>query len=275
MALRQETTRRSRPDDGREAARRIGRRIVPGPVRRAVADGVGRFSVWPPVGFVRFGSLRRATPIAPMWPPRFGRPIDRYYIDRFVEHNAEAISGEVLEVGDLDYTNRFGGPGITGRSILHSPIDAGPGETYATDLADGTGLPSSHFDCVVLPQTLLFIYDVRAAVATLHRILAPGGVLLVTVPGITQIVPEDRDRWGQFWSFTTDSLHRLFDDEFGPENVTIDSHGTVKTAVAFLHGLAVEDLRAKDFATDDPSYPLLLTVRAVKDPHLPAELRSG
>ncbi len=243
---------------------RLAKRVVPDPVRSRLKTTAARFSVWPPVGFVRFGSLRRARPIAPMWPPRYGRPIDRRYIEGFLARQSAAITGDVLEVGDLSYTNRFGGAGVTGRSILHSPIGAGQGVTYIADLADAPELPSGRFDCVILPQTLLFIYDVRAAIETLHRILKPGGVLLATVPGITQYVPDDKEMWGQYWSFTDQSLQRLFGDTFGADNIEIGSNGNVFTTTAFLYGLVVEDLRDRDFAEDDPDYPLILTVRATR-----------
>jgi len=199
-----------------------------------------------------------------MWPPRFGRPIDRHYIDGFLQRESGAIAGEVLEVGDRSYTTRFGGSKVTNSSILHSPIGNSAGATYVADLVDAPEIPTARFDCVVLPQTLLFIYDVRAAVATLHRILRPGGVLLVTVPGLTQSVPDDKEMWGQYWSFTDDSLRRLFGDVFGATNVEIESHGNVLTAAAFLYGLVVEDLRTEDFSPDDPRYPLVLTVKATK-----------
>jgi hypothetical protein len=145
---------------------------------------------------------------------------------------------------------------------LYAPVGAPAGATYVCDLARGEGLPSEGFDLIVLPQTLLFIYDVRAAVTTLHQALRPGARVLATVPGITPIVPDDRDRWGQYWSFTTDSVNRLFGDVFGPENIEVRSHGNVKTAIALLHGLAVDDLRPGDFDRDDPGYPVIITVVA-------------
>lgn len=244
------------------------------PIKQLAKEAIGRASVWPVVGFVRFGSFGRTRAIAPMWPPRYGRPVDRFYIDRFLETELSSAIGEILEVGNLEYTNRFGGPGISGRSTLHSPVGAGPSTTFVCDLADGAGLPSNRFDVIVLPQTLLFIYDVQAAVKTLHRSLRPGGRLLVTVPGISHIVPDDQEMWGQYWSFTPDSVNRLFGDVFGPGNVTVQSYGNVKTSVAFLHGLAVEDLRPRDFELDDPGYPLILTITAVRatiDEERPAE----
>jgi hypothetical protein len=87
-------------------------------------------------------------------------------------------------------------------------------------------------------------------------------VALVTVPGISQSVPNDKEQWGQYWSFTDDSMSRLFGDEFGPGNVEITSRGNVATAVAFLHGLVIDDLRPRHLAVDDPAYPLILTVKA-------------
>jgi hypothetical protein len=60
-------------------------------------------------------------------------------------------------------------------------------------------------------------------------------VALVTVPGITQI---DTGEWAHtwYWSFTSHSMTRLFGEEFGPGNVTVEQHGSVLSAVAFLEG---------------------------------------
>lgn len=248
---------------GASTAGRALRALIPQRARPALRSFVAQCSVWPPVGLVRFGSFRRTTPIAPIWPPRFGDPVDRVYIDRFFEAEAASIRGDVLEVGGLRYTDRFGQQ-ISSRSVLHSPVGAGPEVTFASDLVDAPEIPSSRFDAVLLPQTLLFIYDVHAAVRTLHRILRPDGVVLVTVPGITQTVPDDKELWGQYWSFTDQSLERLFGDVFGPEQVTVEAHGNVKTTVALLHGLAITDLKAIDFDSNDPHFPLILTVKAVR-----------
>ncbi len=244
--------------------RRVAKALLPVRATAGLRRVGRRARVWPPVGLIRFGSFDRLDPVAPIWPPRFGEAIDRVYIDRFLADHARLITGDVLEVGGLGYTDRFGRPTITSRSVLHAPIGAGPNVDFVADLVDAPEIPSSNFDCVVLPQTLLFIYDVAAAVRTLHRILRPGGVCLVTVPGISQTVPDDRDQWGQYWSFTTDSLQRLFGDAFGPDNVTVSSHGNVKTTVGLLHGLAIDDLKPSDFDHDDPHFPLILTVKAVR-----------
>jgi len=107
---------------------------------------------------------------------------------------------------------------------------------------------------------LQFIYDVRAAIFNLYRILKPGGILLATFPGISQISRYDMDRW----RFTTLSAQKLFEEVFSPVNVTVASYGNVLAANAFLHGLAGEELRPQELDHQDPDYELLITVRAIK-----------
>ena len=216
----------------------------------------------PGPGRVRFGDLRRTTPISRHFGFDRGQPIDRYYIERFLTRNAAAIGGRVLEVGDDSYTRRFGADRVSSVDILH--VHAGNSRaTIVGDLADARVLPANAYDCIVLTQTLQLVYDVRAAVRSLHRALAPGGVVLVTTPGISQI---DRGEWKDtwFWSFTAASLRRLFVEVFDEPAVMIEQYGNVFAATAFLQGLAVEEVAAADLDAFDDAYPVIVAVRARK-----------
>lgn len=217
----------------------------------------------PVSGRVAFGDLRRTRPIDPYFGWDRGQPIDRYYIERFLTDRAPDVHGCILEVGDATYTRRFGGGRVTRSEVLHVDPDA-PGATIVADLADADHVPSDLFDCIILTQTLHLIFDVRAAVATLHRILAPGGVLLATVPGISQV---DRGEWAAtwYWSFTGAAARRAFEERFATEEVTVVQHGSVLSAVALLEGLASHELTEAELAVDDPAYPVFVGVRAVKD----------
>jgi SAM-dependent methyltransferase len=240
-------------------AREFGRRILSVTMRRNII----RYTRWPPVGLVRFGSLRRLRPISSDWGTERGKPIDRYYIERFLAHNAGDIHGRVLEIGDNTYTVAFGGDRVTQSDVLHVAEER-PQVTVIGDLTTADHVPSDHFDCIILTQTLQAIYDVRAAIATAHRILKPDGVVLATVPGISKISRYDMDRWGYFWNFTTASACRLFDEAFEPGNVHVEAHGNVLTSIAFLHGLAQSELRPAELEHNDPDFEMLITVRAVK-----------
>ena len=218
----------------------------------------------PPVGRVRLGDLRRLTPISQSFGFDRGLPVDRYYIERFLARNASEIVGRVLEVGDDGYTRKFGGPRVTCSDVLH--VAAGnPRATLVGDVTDPRVLPDNAFNCIIFTQTLQLIYDVRAAVLQLHRALAPGGVVLVTAPGISQI---DRGEWGNtwFWSFTPTAMERLFGDVFGPDAVMVRRYGNAFAATMFLQGLAVEELDTSDLEPIDRAYPVIVSVRARKAP---------
>lgn len=238
--------------------------LLPIPARRWLRQKQQRLTRWPPVGLVRFGSFRRLQPISRVFGFDRGLCIDRYYIEDFLARHADDIRGHVLEIGDDGYTRKFGGERVTRSDVLHV-VEGNPKATIVADLTCCDHIPTDAFDCIVFTQTLQFIYDVRAALRHLHRILKPRGVLLATFPGISQISRYDMDRWGDYWRFTTLSARRLFEEVFPPENVTVEAHGNVLTAVAFLHGLAAQELKQEELDYHDPDYEVLITVRAVKE----------
>ena len=87
--------------------------------------------------------------------------------------------------------------------------EGNPEATIVGDLTDAPQIADDSFDCAIVTQTLQFVYDVRVALTTLHRILAPGGVLLATVPGLTKISPIEDASYGEWWHYTGRSLRRL------------------------------------------------------------------
>ncbi|HET6576828.1 MAG TPA: glycosyltransferase [Gemmatimonadales bacterium] len=247
-----------------DPVRRLARAILSPRVRSWLGARVPGLRAAPTARRVRFGTLRRLTPVSGKfgW-DRGGLPVDRYYIERFLGQYAGDVAGRVLEVRDDAYTRRFGGPAVTRTDILH-PTPDNPKATIVADLTAADHIPGDTFDCIVLTQVLPFIPDVPAAVRTLHRILRPGGVVLATVPGISQIVRYDMDRWGDYWRFTSLSARRIFESEFPLGDVRVEAHGNVLAATAFLQGLSTRDLEPHELDHRDPDYEVLITVRAVK-----------
>jgi SAM-dependent methyltransferase len=191
-----------------------------------------------------------------------GKPIDRWYIERFLAAHAGDVRGRVLEVAERTYTGWYGGARVTTSDVLYAE-EGNPDATIVGDLTTGAGLPRAAFDCFICTQTLQFIYDVRAAVGGTRALLAPGGVLLASLPGISQISREDMRDWGDWWRFTARSVDRLFADVYGRDNVEVERHGNVAVAAAFLYGLAAEELDARDLDASDADFHFLMTVRAV------------
>jgi hypothetical protein len=217
----------------------------------------------PPVGWVRFGSFRRLEPIDRNFGARWGRVIDRYYIEKFLEQHATDIHGRVLEVADDGYTRRFGGQRVSRSDVLH--YSAGnPKATMIADLTHASDIPSEVFDCVILTQTLQFIYDIRAAIGTIHRILKPGGTVLASCHGMSQISSYDMQHWGEYWRLTSMSARKLFTEVFPEECVSVRSYGNVLSAIAFLEGLTAQELRRAELDHKDPAYEVVIAIRAVK-----------
>jgi SAM-dependent methyltransferase len=194
-----------------------------------------------------------------------GKPVDRWYIERFLAEHAADVRGRVLEVAESTYTGWYGGDDVTTSDVLYASAE-NPDATVVGDLTTGEGIAEAAFDCFICTQTLQVIYDVRAAVAGTRRLLAPGGVLLATLPGISQISREDMRDWGDWWRFTARSAERLFGEVYGDENIEVKQHGNVHAAAAFLYGLAAEDVDPGALEVVDPDFHLLMTVRAVRAP---------
>ena len=223
--------------------------------------------LWQPGGRgdeqLSFGSLRRLTPLSSAFGYDRGTPIRRFYIEKFLGEHADDIQGRVLEVGDDQYIQRYGGDRVRQAEVLHV-WEGNPQATIIADLTNADFIPADSFDCLILTQTLQCIWDLDAAIRTVHRIIKPGGVVLASLPGITQVSRHDRERWGDFWRFTTQSARRLFEVPFPPGNVHVEAQGNVLTASAALYGLAAEDLTPAELAYHDPDYEVLIMVRAGK-----------
>jgi glycosyltransferase involved in cell wall biosynthesis len=246
-----------------KAVRQLADRLIPMRVRGWVGLLTHGSRYRPPAGWVHMGNLRRTEPVSQFFGFDRGLPIDRYYIENFLATHRSDIAGRVLEIGDRAYTEQFGGAKVTRSDVLHAR-PGNPDATLVGDLCTGDGIPEAAFDCIILTQVLPFVWDVPAALATAFRALKPGGVLLVTVPGISQISRYDADQWGDFWRFTSQSMRRLVEASFSPDGAELTIFGNALSATAFLHGIAEHELRPRELDDRHPDYEVIIAVRAVK-----------
>jgi SAM-dependent methyltransferase len=212
---------------------------------------------------VEFGDLSRVKPVSRVFGLDRGTPIDRYYIEKFLAANSDCITGRVLEIGDNTYSRRFAPGPVEAFEALHATPGA-KGATIIGDLTDMATLPENAIDCFICTQTFNFIFEVQKAVQGAHHLLKPGGTLLATVAGISQISRYDMDRWGDYWRFTSASLKRMLEPVF-TGGVEIACFGNVMAACAFLQGVAVEELPDPTLLDQgDQDYQLVLTAVARK-----------
>jgi SAM-dependent methyltransferase len=244
------------------AAHHVWRDYVPAPIRGRVNSLrlTRRESHWRKPRDL--GELRRTTPFS-TWGASRGGSIARVYIGEFIGRNAEDIHGRVLEIASDDYSRRYG-RSVDDVDVL-DVFEGNPRATIVADLAAAPTIPDGRFDCVLVTQVLSWIYDVRAPLRTAHRILAPGGVLLATTPGIARIAPVEAELFGEWWHFTSMSAKRVAEEIFGEGNVQVEAFGNVLAAAGFLFGLGTDDLSPEELAVRDPAFEVIVGIRAVKE----------
>lgn len=210
---------------------------------------------------VRWGSLRRTTPLSADYGIDRGLPVDRFYIEGFLARNAEEVRGSVLEVRDANYTRRFGADRIDESEVLDID-ETNPEATFVADLTESGSLPAERFDCVILTQTLQFVHEPEAALRNVWQSLAPGGTALITVPCLSRIDPDLRvaDRW----RFTARGLETLLARACPDAEVEAAGRGNVLAGVAFLMGIAAQELSRSELEHDDEYFPVIACARVHK-----------
>jgi glycosyltransferase involved in cell wall biosynthesis len=241
--------------------RKLARALLPRRIRLCMGMG-NPAQQSPVVGGVRFGHLRRMTPLARGGVQPRGLPIERHYAEDFLGQHAEEIRGRVLEVGGDGRARRLGDSQVTRSDVLRVVEQAGKAR-FAEELPGGEGLPLEAFDCVIL-QALHLVDDVRAALGMMQRLLKPGGTLLMTVPGTVSAFDPGQGDAVAHWGFTGLAVRRLMAEAFDPEDVVVRVHGNVLAAIGCLEGVSAGELREEELAFEDPQYPLLITVLARK-----------
>ena len=212
---------------------------------------------------IRWGDFRKTKPISNVFGYDRGQSINRYFIDKFLDKNINSIKGIVLEFGDDQYIRKYSESKISRGDVISLQAN----DTTANiicDLTKAENIASNTYDCIICTQTLQFIYDMDSAVFHLNRILKPGGTLLATFSGISQISRYDMKRWGEYWRLTNASAEQLFLKHFKKENINIKTYGNVLVAISYLHGLSSDELTRDELDYIDPDYQAFIMVQTVK-----------
>ncbi len=212
-----------------------------------------------PVGQVDWGALRRQDPLSERWGFDRGQPVDRYYIENFLDRNSSAIGGCCIEVMNADYTHRFGQERVAHADV----VDINPNNPKANiigDLLDPGLLEANYYDCFILTQTLTVIYDGRTVMRNCYAALKPGGTMLVTAACMCRYSPHPED----FWRLTDRSLARLITDNTDCEDFEVEAHGNLMTSMSFLMGIASGELTREELDHMDFRFPIVVCARLRK-----------
>ena len=129
--------------------------------------------------------------------------------------------------------------------------------TIVADLQHAPDVPDAGFDCIICTQTLQYLPSPNVGVATLARLLKPGGTLLLSVPALSPIDDEYDTDW--LWMFTAPGLRAILDDGFAGADVTITGHGNLALTRRFLDGTVTSEVPPRLLTAADPRYPIVIT----------------
>ena len=104
-------------------------KLIPAPILQKLRKAVSNPNVMPLPGKINMGDFNRTTPFSKEFGYDRGGPVDRYYIENFLQEQADVIQGRVLEIGDKEYTLCFGACKVTQSDIL-SADEKIPNATY-------------------------------------------------------------------------------------------------------------------------------------------------
>ncbi len=201
-------------------------------------------------------------PVSRRFGNEIGTPIDRYYIEKFIEEHKSDIHGDVVEIADDEYTRKFG-TDISHSYILH--VNGWGGENVIRgNLSTGEGIVENMADCLICTQTIQMIYDINAVAANIYKLLKPNGAALITAHGISQLSMYDYHNWGEYWRFTKMSAQQLFERYFDKKKIQSFSYGNMKMAVCFMYGLSQECLNMSEMECVDEQYPLIIGIAVKK-----------
>ncbi|SDT86160.1 Methyltransferase domain-containing protein [Verrucomicrobium sp. GAS474] len=201
-------------------------------------------------------------PLDGFWGWGRGTPIHRWYLDRFIEEHAADIGGHVLEFSEDRYATRHGGARVTKLDIVDLEA-TNRAATIVADLTKPNAVPSAAFDCILCTHVLHLVGDYPAMLAEFHRMLKPGGVLLVAVPQMSMAAAKDMP-WIEFWRFTPVGLGLALEKDFGPGAAAIRGYGNSLTSAAEIRGLAAEDMTERELLVDDNRFAVEVCGRVVR-----------
>lgn len=191
----------------------------------------------------------------------YGKAVDRFYIEKFLNDNRKYITGNVMEIAESTYTNMFG-ENVKNALSLH--VNGWGKNCIKGNLETGEGIIENSVDCLIFTQTLEHIYNIRETIKNIYRMLKKEGTALITVAGIKQISLYDYYNWGEYWRFTKQTMYQLLTDIFEVDKVEVISYGNIKTTFAMLYGVCQEQLKKEDFDYNDEQYPLIIAAKVRK-----------
>ncbi len=190
-----------------------------------------------------------------------GTPIDRFWIESFLNENKRLIKGKCLEITNDFYTKKFGLSKVKTSDVLDINIKNKKANIHADLKNLKNKIKDNTYDCIILTHTLGLIDEYEKALIEIKRILKPGGALLLTSSCFSPIYVSGPKN---YWRFTPDGAKIIFRKIFKERKVKVKSFGNVLTGQCFWVGMSQEELSLDELEYNDPEFPCIVGVVAKK-----------
>jgi SAM-dependent methyltransferase len=209
----------------------------------------------PDVGALNWGDLRRPQPLCQFFGFTRGTPVDRYYLNRFIESIRQDVYGLTLEIGG-EKQNRelYGFKHAIEYRVLDLP---GLSDDISGNVSNPRILAENTFDSIVMFNVLEHCEQPQLVADNIHRWLKPGGTAYVLVPAAQKIHPAP----GDYWRPLPQGLQSLFKSFNKRETRT---YGNITSVIANFHGIAAEELTREELDFNHPDYPVVSCIIAEK-----------
>jgi len=155
------------------------------------------------------------------WLPRrlkqaagYGPSESRREANDWIRRHAADCRGRLLSVGSGSDEDGQGGyyrdyfQACT--EYVTSEIDGRYGVDWSVDVRDMAGIEKATFDGVFCSGVLEHVDDFQSGLAEIHRILKPGGILLLGLPFRQALHLQPHD----YWRFTEHAIRYLLEDKY-------------------------------------------------------------
>lgn len=199
------------------------------------------------------GFLTLVEPVSRLFGNDRGTPVDRYYIEKYLEQSSCELPNplSVIEVGEDTYSKKYF------PNANHDILDFSKG----MDLTVKESLPYSKYEVFICTQVFHQIFDIKSAISGSRYLLKKGGVMLATVCGnITKLARNEE--YDHYWGFTEKSIGLLMAEEYGDNNIRVESYGNAAVATAFIQGVSMEEIDADILEKKDKDFAVCISITA-------------
>jgi hypothetical protein len=207
--------------------------------------------------------LKLTRPVSDVLPAiAHGMSIYSFYADQFLRGYRSELRGRILQIGPTEFSDKVL------QESANVMVDRMSLEEFQNVITQNSSTEPAHqigtYDCILSTITLSHMFELKRAIALLHRMLKPGGTLLLAEAGIQRVENSELKSNQHYWNFTSLALQCLLGEVFPNDGITIKPYGNVMTAIAALHGLSSGRFKPQDLNFFDRDYEVLIGVCAVK-----------